>query len=68
MRLGTVLTRLGQLDEAIRVTRTAIQGVHAVRGSGRIVTDLRRTVDLLGKQNYPPAKNFATAARRLIAS
>ncbi|MGH3940433.1 MAG: helix-turn-helix domain-containing protein [Pseudonocardiaceae bacterium] len=66
VRFGNVLTHLGQLDEAISVTRTAIQGVHAVRGSGRIVADLHRTVDLLGKQNYPPAKNFAAAARRLV--
>ncbi|MGQ0777620.1 MAG: hypothetical protein ACT4NY_24955 [Pseudonocardiales bacterium] len=68
VRLGSVLTQLKQLDEAISVTRTAIQGVHEVRGSGRIVADLRRTVELLGKQNYPPARTFATAARRLIAS
>lgn len=68
VHLGTVLTRLGQLEEAISVTRTAIQGVTAVHGSGRITTDLHRTIDLLGKQNYPPAKTFATAARRLIAS
>jgi hypothetical protein len=68
VRLGTVLTHLGQFDEAISVTRTAVQGVYAVRGSGRIVADLRRTVDMLGKQNYPPARTFATAARRLILS
>lgn len=68
VRLGTVLTHRRQLDEAISVTRTAIHGMHAVRGSGRIVADLRRTVDLLGKQNYPPAKTFATAARRLVSS
>ncbi|MGH3938143.1 MAG: hypothetical protein ACRDTG_05840, partial [Pseudonocardiaceae bacterium] len=68
LQLGTVLIHLGQLDEAISLTRTTIQGVHTVRGSGRIVADLRRTVDLLGKQNYSPAKAFATAARRLVAS
>jgi hypothetical protein len=40
--------------------------VDTVRGSGRIVSDVRRTVDLLGQQNYPPTRTFATAARRLL--
>jgi hypothetical protein len=64
--LGLVLIRRGQLDEAIAVTRDAVQQVDAVRGSGRIIARLNRTVDLLGQQNYPPAKTFATAARRLL--
>jgi transcriptional regulator with XRE-family HTH domain len=66
VQLGSVLTQLGELDEAISVTGQAVQGVQAVRGSGRTVADLHRTVDLLGKQNYPPAQTFAAAARRLL--
>ncbi len=64
--LGSVLTQLGQLDEAIAVTGDAVQRVDAVRGSGRLVVDLHRTVDLLGQRNYPPARTFAAAARRLL--
>jgi hypothetical protein len=64
--LGSVLTRLDQLNEAIAVTSDAVQRADTVRGSGRIVSDLRHTVDLLGQQNYPPARTFATAARRLL--
>ncbi|MGQ0719379.1 MAG: helix-turn-helix domain-containing protein [Pseudonocardiales bacterium] len=64
--LGSVLIRRGQLDEAIAVTSDAVQRVDAVRGSGRIVARLNRTVELLGQQDYPPAKTFATAARRLL--
>jgi transcriptional regulator with XRE-family HTH domain len=64
--LGLVLTRYGQFDEAIVVTSDAVQQVDSVRGSGRIVARLNRTVDLLGQQGYPPAKMFATAARRLL--
>jgi hypothetical protein len=66
VRLGSVLTQRGRLDEAISVTRSAVAQVGQVRGSGRIVADLRRTVDRLGRQHYPPAKTFATAARRLL--
>ncbi|HEX2299906.1 MAG TPA: helix-turn-helix transcriptional regulator [Pseudonocardiaceae bacterium] len=65
-RLGSVLTRLGQLDEAISVTSAAVASAPAVRGSGRPISDLRHTVDLLEKQNYRPAHTFATAARRLL--
>lgn len=64
--LGLVLIRRGQLDEAIAVTSDAVQQVDSVRGSARIVARLNRTVDLLGQQDYPPAKMFATAARRLL--
>jgi transcriptional regulator with XRE-family HTH domain len=64
--LGSVLAQRGQLDEAISVTTEAIQAVHAGHGSGRIITRLHRTVDLLGQQKYPPATTFATAARRLL--
>lgn len=67
-RLGSVLTRRGQLDEAITVTSEAIEGAHAVRGSRRAISDLHRTVDLLGQQKYPPAATFAAAARRLLPS
>ena len=64
--LGLILAQRGQLDEAISVTSEAIQGVHAVGGSGLVVADLHRTVDLLGQQKYPPATTFAAAARRLL--
>jgi transcriptional regulator with XRE-family HTH domain len=64
--LASILTRLGQLDEAISVTSDAIHGAQEIRGSGRIIVDLRRTVDLLGQQKYEPATTFATAARRLL--
>lgn len=64
--LGSVLAQRGQLDEAISVLGEAIQAVHAVRGSGRVVASLHRTVDLLGQQKYPPATTFAAAARRLL--
>ncbi|MGH3809661.1 MAG: helix-turn-helix domain-containing protein [Pseudonocardiaceae bacterium] len=64
--LGSVLVQRGQLDEAISVTTEAIRGVHAEHGSGRIVTRIHRTVDLLGQQKYPPATTFAAAARRLL--
>jgi transcriptional regulator with XRE-family HTH domain len=64
--LGSVLAQRGQFDEAISVLSEAIQGVHAVCGSGLAVASLHRTVDLLGQQKYPPAKSFATAARRLL--
>ncbi|MGH4023859.1 MAG: helix-turn-helix domain-containing protein [Pseudonocardiaceae bacterium] len=64
--LGSVLTKLGQLDEAISVTRSAVQQVHTVHGSRRLTTRLHGTVDLLSKQNYQPATTFAAAARRLL--
>ncbi|MGH3903854.1 MAG: helix-turn-helix domain-containing protein [Pseudonocardiaceae bacterium] len=66
VRLGSVLTQIGQLDEAINITSRAIHGAHTIRGSGRTLTDLRTTINLLGRQNYPPAKSFATAAHRLL--
>ncbi|MGH3797307.1 MAG: helix-turn-helix domain-containing protein [Pseudonocardiaceae bacterium] len=66
VRLGSVLTQVGKLDEAINVTSRAVHGVHTIRGSGRTITDLRHTIDLLGRQNYPPAKSFSTAAHRLL--
>ena len=66
VRLGSVLTQVGQFDEAINVTSRAVHGVHTIRGSGRAVSDLRRTIDLLGRQNYPPAKSFANTAPRLL--
>lgn len=53
--LGVILAQRGQLDEAISVTTEAIQGVRAGWSSGRSLAGLRRTVDLLGQQKYPPA-------------
>ena len=64
--LSSVLTQLGQFDEAISVTSAAIQGIQNVQGSGRTIAELRHTVDLLGQQKYAPAKNFAGAARLLL--
>lgn len=64
--LGSVLTRVGQFDEAIAVTGDAVQRVDAMRGCGRALTKLHHTIDLLGRQNYPPAMSFAAAARRLL--
>ncbi|MGH8940666.1 MAG: hypothetical protein ACRDV2_15165, partial [Actinomycetes bacterium] len=64
--LGSVLTQLGQLDEAIAVLGDAVQRVDAVRGSGRAITNLHNAVDGLGQQKYSPARTFAAAARRLL--
>jgi hypothetical protein len=68
VRLGAVLTHLGQLDEAIEVTTSAVRNADLLRGSQRISADLRRTVDILGQQPYAPARTFATAAQRLLAA
>ncbi|MGH3685312.1 MAG: helix-turn-helix domain-containing protein [Pseudonocardiaceae bacterium] len=64
--LASILTQRGQLDEAISVTSDAIHGIQEVQGSGRIIADLHRTLDLLGQQKYAPAKDFAGAARLLL--
>jgi transcriptional regulator with XRE-family HTH domain len=66
--LSSVLTQLGQFDEAISVTSDAIHGVQEIRGSGLTIAKLRHTVDLLGQQKYEPAVTFATVARRLLPS
>lgn len=66
INLASILTQLGQLDEAISLASHAIQGAQEVQGSGRTIAKLRHTVDLLGQQKYPPAKTFAAAARRLL--
>ena len=68
VRLGAVLTHLGQLDEAIAVTTSAVRNADLFSGSRRISADLRRTVDVLGQQPYAPARTFATAAQRLLAA
>jgi transcriptional regulator with XRE-family HTH domain len=68
VRLGAVLTHLGQLDEAIAVTTSAVRNADLLSGSRRISADLRRTVDVLGQQPYAPARTFATAAQRLLAA
>lgn len=64
--VASILTQRGQFDEAISVTSDAIHGIQEIRGSGLTIANLRRTVDLLGQQKYPPATTFATAARRLL--
>jgi hypothetical protein len=61
-----VLTRVGQFDEAIAVTSDAVHRMDAMRGCGRALIQLRYTIDLLGRQNYPPATSFAAAARQLL--
>ncbi len=66
VRLGSTLVQRGQLDEAIAVTSEAVQHVAAVRGSRRIISDLHNTVNLLDRQNYAPATNFASTARQLL--
>ncbi|MGH3622786.1 MAG: helix-turn-helix domain-containing protein [Sciscionella sp.] len=65
-RLGSVLTRLGQFDEAIHLTGDALQRANTITGSQRINTRLRQTVALLGQQKYAPAREFAKAARPLL--
>lgn len=67
-RLGGVLARAGQLDEAIAVTSDAVKRIDQLSGSRRIVADLSATVDDLGRRSYAPAKQFATAARRLLTA
>ncbi|MFC5141019.1 helix-turn-helix domain-containing protein [Actinomycetospora rhizophila] len=67
-RLGSVLARRGQLDEAISVTADAVKRIDQLSGSRRIVADLTTTVDHLGTRSYAPAQHFATAARRLLAA
>lgn len=67
-RLGAVLTRTRQLDEAIAVTSAAVKRINALSGSKRILVDLAATVDQLAAQSYPPARQFASAAQRLISA
>lgn len=64
--LASILAQRRQLDEAISLTSDAIHGIQEVQGSGLIIADLHRTLDLLGQQKYAPAKNFARAARLLL--
>lgn len=68
VRLASVLTHTGQLDEAMAVTGAAVEKAELLRGSRRISTDLRRTVDHLGRQPYAPAQDFAVAAQRILAA
>ncbi|MEJ2862166.1 helix-turn-helix domain-containing protein [Actinomycetospora flava] len=67
-RLGAVLARTRQLDEAIAVTSAAVKRINDLNGSKRILVDLAATVDHLAAQSYPPARQFARAARRLISA
>lgn len=64
--LGSVLTRVGQFDEAIAVTSDTVHRMDAMHGCGRAATHLHHTIDLLGRQNYPPETSFTAAARRLL--
>jgi transcriptional regulator with XRE-family HTH domain len=63
--LGGVLTQVGKLDEAIRVTRNAIEGAAALR-SARINRHLLMTLDMLGRQPYAAARSFSESARLQI--
>lgn len=65
-RLGAVLARTGQYDEAIAVTSDAVKRIDQLSGSRRIVADLSSTVDHLATRSYGPAQQFAAAARRLL--
>lgn len=65
VRLGSVLTRLGQLEEAIAVTGSAVRNSEVLSGSRRIMTDLHSTLNLLAQQKYAPARTFAEAARKI---
>jgi hypothetical protein len=66
LRLGNVLTRLGQLDESVSVIGGAIQNTQALDGSRRIAADLASTLTLLGRTSHPPAQRFAQAACKLV--
>jgi transcriptional regulator with XRE-family HTH domain len=63
--LGGVLTQVGKLDEAIRVTQDAVEWASALQ-SPRINRHLHMTLDLLGQQPYTPARVFSATARRLV--
>ena len=67
LRLGHVLTRLGQLDESVAVIGSAIRNSQALDGSRRITTDLSSTLALLERSTHPPARRFARAARTIAA-
>ena len=43
VRLGAVLTKTGQLDEAIAVTTNAVKRIDQISGSQRIINDLKET-------------------------
>ncbi len=66
VRLAAVLTRTGQLDEAIAVATNAVKRLDQISGSRRIVNDLSETLNQLSVRSYGPARQFATAARRLL--
>ncbi len=65
LRLGRVLARVGQLDESIAVTGSAINNSEVLSGSRRIAADLHATLNLLDDRDYGPAKTFAQAARKI---
>jgi len=65
-RLGQILAQTGQIDEAIAVTSDAVEQVDSVRGSRRIIDDLRWTIQLLDAREYRPAQEFAAAARKVL--
>lgn len=65
-RLGSVLTQLGQLDEAIGITSEAIEGVHRSAAHVEFSPLSHGTIDLLEQKDCSSAKTFAVAARRLL--
>ena len=46
----------------------AAERINALSGSKRILVDLASTVDQLAVQAYPLARQFASAARRMISA
>jgi transcriptional regulator with XRE-family HTH domain len=67
LRLGRVLTRTSQLDEAVAVIGDALRNPQMLGSSKRIGSDLAVTLDLLEQHNHAPARTFAEAARRIAA-
>jgi tetratricopeptide (TPR) repeat protein len=63
--LGGVLTQVGKLDEAIRITQSAVESASALR-SPRINRHLLMTLDMLGQQPYAAARAFSATARLLL--
>ena len=67
-RLGAVLAIGKKYDEAVSVTSHAVEPVDVVHGSWRTAQDVDRTLALLHNAPYRPAKEFAAAARKVIAA
>jgi len=66
VRLGAILTKTGQLDEAIIVMTNAVKRIDQISGSRRFVNDLSENLNQLSAHSYEPARQFAMAAQRLL--